>query len=118
MPPKLARRRGIHLAERLEQPVQPVDGNADAGVADRTEQQGHAIATLAPAKMDADFAAGGELHRVADQVDENLTQPGGVAENGARDRVIDPVQEVQTLVACGTAIDVQRAFEAFHQVHR
>jgi hypothetical protein len=88
-----ARGGGVDLAEGLEQPVDPVRGDADAGVADRELEQ-HAIrrgrrriagiGERAPAHLDRDAAARGELDGVVDEVDEHLAQAGDVADDPRR----------------------------------
>lgn len=89
--------RGIHLAERLEEAVLLVGGDAQAGVADadvqgcRGSREGLARFMAADGGLgafagdvDGDLAPFGELHRVADQVDHDLTQTRDIPHEGIR----------------------------------
>ena len=76
---KAARHAGVGLGERGEDAVQPVGGNADAGVAHRQLQL---AAVLAYRQRDA--AALGELDGVAQQVGEDLPHAQRVAVEGVR----------------------------------
>ena len=69
-------------ARRLEDRFCFVGGNADAGVGDG-EMQADARSSAHPSTRhgDDDFAALGELDGVADQIDEDLPQPAGVADH-------------------------------------
>ena len=101
----LAGGRVVDLAKRLEQAVHAVGADADAGVGDRELQLvargGVAVALgeLAGADGDGDLAAGGELDGVADEVDEDLAQAGGVGDEPRRGARVDDRGEVEALVA-------------------
>ncbi len=88
---------GIHLLKGFEQAALPLQRDADAGVAHREMEQpllrmtqeisivlvagrDAAHAVRGGADFDNDFALLGELHAIADQVDEYLPQPGDVAD--------------------------------------
>ena len=98
-PAVAARRRAIDLAERLEQTVHPVLGDADPGVADR-EVEPVPVARVEPlgAGRDHHLPALGELDRVVQQVDQDLPQPRDVADDGARRRRVEVVGEVEPLL--------------------
>ena len=98
--PVLARRRRVLLLEGAEDRRLLLAGDADAGVAHR-----EAHADLAAAahrrrrELDPDehLAGGGELDGVADQVDHNLAQPAGVADEGVGDGGVDVADELEPL---------------------
>ena len=82
-----ARDRGVHLAERLEEPAHPLRRNADAGVAD-VDRDLPAVAAAPPrrpldrdVRRDHDLAGGGELDRVRQQVEDDLANPTRVADD-------------------------------------
>ena len=101
---------GIHLLEGLEQPVLPVQRDADAGVAHREMQQPLlrvADETRCPARgrtgccagraprpgdFDDHLALVGELDGVADEIDQDLPQPGHVADQDLGNGVVHHVQ--------------------------
>ncbi|MNZ32527.1 hypothetical protein D3C78_498580 [compost metagenome] len=71
---------GVGLFEGVEHVLQAVGSNADAGVLHRAGQPEQLLTIQQlPAGGDGDAAGFGELQRVADQVDQNLPQAGGVA---------------------------------------
>ena len=86
-----ARGRGVDLAERLEQPVQPVRRDADAGVADREGQlvKRRRAVEAAGAHREDDLAPLGELDGVGEQVEQDLAQPRHVADDGGGGPVAD-----------------------------
>ena len=75
----LAGRAAIGLLERAEQALQVRRRDADAAVGD-TEDEFVALA----ARAEANLASGRELHRVGQQVQEDLRDPHRVAEAGRR----------------------------------
>ena len=80
----LAGRGRIGLGERLEEPVDAVGGNADAGVGDFEPDGGPAGLPLRAPTFTATSPRLGELHGVADQVDQHLPQPRVVAATRGR----------------------------------
>ena len=84
---------GVGLFELLEQLVQSLGRNADAGVRD-----GQGQPRLAGADRDLDLAGLGELQRVGDQVVEDLPHPGGVPEPGPLGLLLDGQVEGQPLL--------------------
>src|SRR5204863_3820097 len=70
---KLPRRRTVNLAEGFEQPLLLVARDPDAGIGDLVAQE-DLTRFRRPVHADRyhDFALLGELHGVADQVDQNL----------------------------------------------
>ena len=82
---ELAGGRVVRLCERLEDLLLFLDGNADAGVAGRGSASGSSSAVSDSAlHADQHFARLGELHRVADQVDDDLPQAAGIAQQVVR----------------------------------
>src|SRR5215471_550468 len=74
-----ARRRSVCLLKRLEHARLLVLGNADAGIGDGECQDHVVVVPLLGADLDDDLARVRKLDRVADQIDNHLPQPAGVA---------------------------------------
>src|SRR5690606_3071140 len=95
--------RAVELAEALEQPVHAVGADADPGVLDGELELVAQAAALAGGLLDADgeadVAVGGELDRVAEEVEEDLPQAGGVGDDPPRDVRLDHGGHVERLVA-------------------
>ena len=106
---------GIHLLERFEEAVLPVQRDADAGVAHGEMEQPlfrvaeKSVSCSWPNGMlrapcagggdfDDDFALVGELHGVADQIDQDLPQPGHVADQDLGNGVVHQAGEVEVLL--------------------
>lgn len=83
---ELARGRGVGLAETLEQPIDGVGGDADAGVFDGEAPPGARVAWCHGLRRDAqpDLPARGEFDRVAQQIGQHLAQAGRVAAHPVR----------------------------------
>src|SRR5690606_22529539 len=64
--------------------------HADAAVGDFAYQLQHALGTPLPAGAQGDPAVFGELQRVAQQIDQDLPQPGRIPHDLGRDRVAIP----------------------------
>ncbi len=94
-----ARGRGIGLHEWCEQVRQSLGGNADAGIAHDDFQQHAARFALDALRADRDLAALGELHRVRDQVEQHLSQPGRIADEPARQPRVDVIGEFKAFAA-------------------
>ncbi len=77
----LARRRRIGLRERLEQPAHAFGRQPDAGVAHGERQLGLPVRGGRRGHREHDLAALGELHRIGEQVEDDLAQPGHVADD-------------------------------------
>ena len=75
----LSRRRGIDLRKRLEQPVLFFRSDADAGVGHGEVQRHVVIRSRLDLDMHDHLASFGELDRVASQVDHDLPQSSGIA---------------------------------------
>src|SRR6516162_5903693 len=104
--PVMTRRGGIHLLERFEQSTLLVERNANPGIADREMQQPFlgmaqkvSILLLSGVGCSFSFGAGEhfnyhftmvcKLHRVTDEIDQDLAQPCNVADKDLRNGVID-----------------------------
>jgi hypothetical protein len=84
-----ARRRHVALAERFEEPQARLGIDADAGVA-HGELDGDAVAVVLLRRHEHGHAAGRrELHRVAEQVGQDLTEPQRVADHDFRHVRVD-----------------------------
>jgi hypothetical protein len=62
--------------------------NTDPGIFDGESQKAHAVLSLTR-HMEKHFARGGELDGIADQIDQNLPEPAGIAYDGGRHGGID-----------------------------
>ena len=114
VPPRDGR---IRLAERLEEPLHAVGADADAGVADLDLEPPTVGTAPCPPQGRAGerqlgFAALGELHRVGEEVDEDLAQPALVADDRARQRCIRRIQELDPLCRRRGGEHVDGAFDA------
>src|SRR5262249_2449362 len=74
-----ARRRSVCLLKRLEHARLLALGNGDAGIGDGECQDHVVVVPLLGADLDDDLAGVRKLDRVADQIDNHLPQPAGVA---------------------------------------
>ena len=90
-------RRAVGLRKGLEQPLAVLGRDADAGVGDRKANQGVVIGLLDEGAVHDDFATLGELHRVADEIREDLPQTSGVASHPRREVRVRQVRELQAL---------------------
>ena len=115
-----ARGRGVELRERLEQPVDEMRGDADAGVAHGEVQLVRAFGGRERGRRDVeDHLAGlGELERVADQVHQHLAQARDVADQGFRHVVLAGVRELHPLARDLWPEQVERLLDAGAQVER
>src|SRR5690606_10176809 len=95
--------RAVELAEALEQAIHAVGADADAGVLDgELELVARRTVRLTGgrggADGEADVAVGGELDGVAEEVEEDLPQAGGVGDDPPRDLGADDDGDVERLV--------------------
>ena len=89
--------------------------NADAGVAHGKDELGEAaFRRLGPDAQD-DLALFRELHRVAEEVDDDLAKPGRVAQDLPGDAVGDLVEQVEPLGRELGREEVERPLDAFPQ---
>ena len=96
----LARGAAVGLAELLEQARQAGLAQADAGVAHGEVQQAAFAGLLVAfgAHAQHHLALLGELHRVGQQVQQDLPQPRHVAVDGRRHLAFEDVGDVQVLL--------------------
>ena len=135
----LARGRCVDLAESVEQAVDFLRRDADTGVANGELDRDIATAFVAgvfagvvawagagggagsrtrhPA-VHVDLALIGELHRVADQIDQHLAQTRHVAVNSTRHVRLDVVDQLDTLLAGALADQVERILDHAGDVER
>ncbi len=90
-------RGGIDLREALEQPVEAIGGNADAGVGDFDAQEGAAVRADAAAGIEDHMALVGELDGVADEIHDDLAQAAGIAARQHRNAGRDVDDELDAL---------------------
>ena len=95
--------RGVRLAERAEQAIHTIGGDADAGIA-HGETEVHELASRELRRrretgldQDEDLSLGGELDRVVQEIDQDLAQPRGVALDHGRHGGIDLAADLQPL---------------------
>ena len=114
-------RGGIHLAEGPEQDLQAILRDADARVA-HGKMQGHGfflsrlLRPLFHGHREHHLALLGELHRVVEQVDQDLAQSRHVAENGRRDVRPDFHRQVELLFGGAGREQVDGALQTLAQV--
>ena len=117
-PAESARRRGVELLEGLEQVGHALGRDADARVAHLDLHLVAAVADALGACLDVHVATLGELHGVRQEVDHDLAQATGVAEQshgGARGEL----ERELDVVARGLARhEIDRALDARAQVER
>ena len=93
--------RGIRLGEFLEQALAHAFGHADAGVRDFETQRHLAVGVRHLAQLDRHLqrhaAVFGEFDAVAEQVEQDLAQPGGIAAIDAARRRLDIQSQVDVL---------------------
>src|SRR3569833_2191121 len=90
---KLARRRGIGLLEVAEDARLVLGRQPDAGVANA---ETNAVALERRLDDDGDTAGFGELPGVARQIQQNLAQPRGIADDRRRQALVDEGADVDT----------------------
>ena len=127
---------GVALAEGLEELVEPLRGNARAGVAHlelelqplaarrclfdsgevgvvvRQVEHGDGMAR----NLNHDLALFGELERVADEVDEDLPQPRRIADDRSGGLSVVQVGQVEILFRGAHAEEVEHLFQARNEV--
>ena len=64
------------------------------------------------------FSGLGELHGIAQQVDQNLSQPGPVSPNPARQSGFNGKREFESLLCRPNAEQIDRLLDAFREVER
>src|SRR5437660_7434921 len=94
----LARGRHVGLGEGLEEAGRLLSGHADPGVAHGELQLDLVAGTLEQTDREPDLATFGELHRVVDQVGEDLSETERITAQVLGDRARDVGQELQPLV--------------------
>src|SRR5580658_583983 len=93
-------------------------GNADPGVFDGKANLPSAGADRLSTDRQGDATALGELDRVADEIDENLSQTGGICDQCARELAVERVAEVELLFRRAQCQKIQGPLDAFPQVER
>src|SRR5204862_8138060 len=106
----------------LEEASHAVRRNADPGVLDGELQLESAIPIpgrdRACAHREIDSSFRGELHRVAEEIDEDLAEAGDVARHGGRDVLINDDRELEALLH-GRALDeIDGRFDPLAEVER
>jgi hypothetical protein len=112
-----ARGSGIDLGEGPEEAVHPVGRDADAGVAD-AEVELEGLAGGDALDGEEDLAAGGELDRVADEVEEDLLEARAVAQKEAGDIGIDKETKLEVLLLGLGAAEVEDGLDDGADVDR
>ena len=110
------RRRGIGLHERIENVLAPIGGDADAGVDHREMDLTLFAGTALDTRPQDDFAALGELDGVTDQIQDDLTQPIGIADERGRNGRLDIANELQPLLMRPQGQHLERRFERFTDI--
>jgi hypothetical protein len=89
--------RRVDLGERVEQGGLGVGGDADAGVAHLDAEVDRPVAFARDRCAGHDLAFVGELHGVAEEVQQDLTQPARIAQEHGRDVGADLAGQVDAL---------------------
>jgi hypothetical protein len=111
-----ARGRAVGLREGLEQLRLHRGRNAHAGVAHLEAEDDAVVAFGLPGDADDDFAALGELDRVADEVHEHLAQPARIAAQEARHFGRQVHDQLGALGLRALGEHVERALDGLRQV--
>jgi hypothetical protein len=82
----------------MEQPPLLFGGDADPGVGHVEAQLRFTGLVRAPRHPDDDLALLGELDRVADQVEQDLADPPGIARQPRGDRAVDAAAQLEPLL--------------------
>ncbi len=77
--------------------LMPSAEQADSGVANGERELRLAVGMRLRRHREHDLALLGELHRIAEQVQDDLAQPGHVADDGRRNTVFEQVGGVEML---------------------
>ncbi len=115
---ELAAGRAVGLGEGLEDQVLLVGGDADAGVRDLEVQRDRAVRMRRDAHRDADLAALGELDGVADEVEDDLSEPARVADDGVGDVGRDVADQLEVFLVRAQGQRLHRALEVLAQTER
>jgi hypothetical protein len=114
----LARRRRIGLRKRLKEPAHSFGGEADAGIAHGERQLDAAPFARLRGDGQHDLALVGELHRIGEQIQDDLAQPCHVADDRRRNVAFEHVRGVEMLLDGARADEVERRLDALAQVER
>jgi len=115
-PPEFARIGGIHLRERLEQPIHSVLGDADSRVADLESQSGRSLAFADRGGRERHLPDLGELDGVGEEVEKDLTHSTGIAVNVGRQVVAHQTAELEPLAVGKLGDDIQRSLHHLDEV--
>ena len=115
----VATRRGrVDLAERGKQPIHPLLRDPDSRVAYRDVHAAPSRVGGFHIDVHDDLALLCELHRVREQVEEYLPQPGRVADDACRHVLVDQRAELDTLLRGPGSDDIERPFDALAHIER
>jgi hypothetical protein len=104
--------------ERLEQPTHALARQADPGIAHR-EMQLHLVALRGRGRDgEHDLALLGELHRVGQQIEQDLAQPRYVRADRDRHLALEQIRRVELLLGRAPPDQIERGLHAFAQVER
>ena len=109
---------GVDLAEGREQPLHPVLGDADPGVANGELESVRARPGWVGADVDDHLARLGELDRVRDEVEQYLPQAGRVPHDSCRHVLVDEAAQLELLLPRTRCDDVERALDTRPEIDR
>src|SRR5207248_2746529 len=112
----LARGGHVDLRKRPEQQSHLVRGDANARIGDRKVQANPSRFFQLLLDTQHDLSGGGELDRIANQVDDDLPQPAGVAHYAVGDIGQDVADQLQPLDVGAGGQRVQGVFEVIAQM--
>ena len=87
-------RRSVRLREGVEDQLLLIFGNPDTRVGNREVQCHLALACGVQLYLDTDLSPFGELDGIADEVHQDLPQPGGVGNQELRNRRLNPARQM------------------------
>ena len=111
-------RGGVDLAEGREQPVHPILRDPDAGIADGELDAPGALPGRLGVDVHDDLALLGELDRVREQVEQDLSQAGHVPHDSRRHGLAEQAAELHVLLHRTWSNDLERPLDALAQVER
>ena len=114
--PILARRRYVRLVERLEELALGVRRNPDPRVPHAKVERCVRFRLGGQFHTQRDLARGGELDRIADQIDQHLPQPARIAAQVRRDAGKGEAGEFETLAVRGFREQFDRSLDDFLQI--
>src|SRR5262249_12868002 len=110
--------RGVDLAEDLEEAIEAIRWDADAGVAYGEVNLAPRLLERMSRRRDVDLAPGRELDGVGEQVHEHLPEAGDVSRDQPRRRLVERVGELDQAPCDRWRNELHRFFDAGREIER